>query len=171
MKPVFRITALLMAVVFTFGSTDVKAQTPQKFSIKCCIKIGLPQIKLKRPKKDCKSGFGLCIIKPYACIICNFDGTSPDCSKCTSAKALNGADAGNLIYLTGEFDGTNVVFNLSDIIKSSPDFAGETFTTFTLDYDISLLDPDTDLVKYVLKAGEYPVTDNGTKMQFTVPAL
>ncbi len=153
-----KIFKMLIAVIalITIATAQPKAhtqgQTQGKFKIKCCFKLGIPTINFHRPKKDCKKGFGFCIKNGYACFLCNFDDTTPDCYKCASGKMSGTTE------LSGNINDLDLTLEITNTFKSDPEFIDEDFSVFYLDEDFQLYDAATKELRATLKAGEYKKT-------------
>ena len=174
MKPITKITVAVIALLFalqSFAQTGLKtavqpAGQSQSLKLRCCFKIGLPVIKFKRPKKDCKSGFGLCVTNVYACIICTLDGSAPDCSKCGQGRTSD-----TDIELSGTIDEetSTVTLELPTWIKTLPENRDEDFSTFYLDEDVTIYDASSPAdAKAVLKAGTYTVSEVNGALKISI---
>ena len=154
MKPILFLSFMLFLSFSSMAQSKVEPDEVSKIKIRCCVKLMLPQIKFKRPKKDCKSGFGICYTDGYACVLCNTDGTVPDCVKCV-ARTANPDD----IEISIKTDGDLRTLEIPSSIKLSKYFVGEDFSKFVLDYDFTVYNAATNQIEFVLKAGEYNVTE------------
>ena len=166
MKPIFIVLVSLGLGLSSFianNNPTPKSDIPSiEGKIKCCLKIILPTITLKRPKFDCKKGLGFCSKGAYACVLCNFDGTTPDCVKCVS-KVASGK-AGD-IELTFTVDDDKLSLSIPASIKTEPSFKGEDFSIFTIDEPFTIYNNATGAVERVIPQGTYKTTDLGNTIE------
>lgn len=164
---VLLISSIALGFAKSDSSFNEKQSTPKPsaIKIKCCVKLFLPVIKLKRPKKNCERGFGLCVKDAYACILCNFDGTAPDCVKCESRVAQGEIEVTGMIDRETNF----VTLNFPESIKNAPELTGEDLSVFYVDEAVRLFDKSDNSLKATLKTGVYPVTEEGGSLKVVIP--
>jgi hypothetical protein len=155
-----------MASSKTIASAATPDSVDARLKVKCCIKFGWSGLKFKRPKKNCQSGFGLCTGTIYACILCNFSSTVPDCSKCSARVA-----AGDLeVHAIYDEDAGTVTLEIPSDVKTYAD-PNEDFSTFYLDDDFDIIDNSSGTTRCTMMSGDYTVVDNGTTLTVVVDVV
>lgn len=145
----------ILSVLLIFSFSVLKAQNVYPTPKFCFVVYTPPSFTFNfhRPKKDCKSGLGICLryhLGDYRFVPCN------NLQERQGGVSLEKDLVTYLIYL----DENHAYFHLPAGLKNYPGFEGGDISTFYIDGDDFLLGNPEEGVAFRLKEGAYPVEES-----------